>query len=267
MSGSNVNALLRVKCWLWSHLNYCYLFILLQLLSSPVPLHSRRVICTSVLLWRQSPWEDALQSCEQHDKHVSFSSPTCLSPSPTVKPTLSKTALFCSRALGVEALKTNILDNSSCLPVISPGPFRHYNKIQDDSAGVLNGCIRISHVLAVCYLVRLLFRQFRLLCKHCKNKCLIFKTFSRKKLLSSLLVIDKIFILSPTPPQSYICKRTICLTQFIKFFLDTEFFCHVWEQFSVVRDQVIIIFEVMLRLWRSKDYQLVTLFGNIICRW
>lgn len=110
---------------------------------------------------------------------------------PLPQPRLSKTALLPSWALGVKALKASILDNSIFLPVISPELFRYYNKVQDDSAGVLNWCIRISHMLAVCYLLRLPFRQFRLLCKRCKTKCLIFKTCSSKKLVSALLVRKK----------------------------------------------------------------------------
>lgn len=110
---------------------------------------------------------------------------------PLPQPRLSKTALLPSWALGVKALKASILDNSIFLPVISPELFRYYNKVQDDSAGALNWCIRISHMLAVCYLLRLPFRQFRFLCKHCKTKCLIFKTCSSKKLVSALLVRKK----------------------------------------------------------------------------
>jgi len=49
-----------------------------------------------------------------------------------------------------------------------------------------------------------------------------------------------------------VCKVTMFLILFISFCLDTEFLCHKPEQFSVVRDLVITIFEVTLMLCRVK---------------
>lgn len=132
--------------------------ISLELLLSLYPIHlSHSVLEEWSADLHRSPSECALQSCELDDKRELFLTHVLVILS-TMKPTLSKTALFCSWTLGVKALKTNILDNSSCFPVISPGLFRYYNKIQDDSAGVSNRCRRISHRLAVCCWVRLPFR-------------------------------------------------------------------------------------------------------------